>query len=1022
MCAKNPNQDGNAGTISIPTIGLEKNLFRIYAIDKYAGKTKVFIETNYEEYSLKKLKKILISDNGYHMRLYKDTNYIFFGDCDAYKDNNPIDFFNLLISFLDKYYNIKITLDDISYTINKSKLGSYHYSIPKIYASTSKLKEIHNNFFNHHKDIFNYYDDIEKKTQRVIDTTVYGDKWFRFPFQTKEMKANTEHIIERGDIQDFIVEYIPKESLCIDDYQYIEENQTQIKSEMNNNYADVYEDTDTIIDKNYKGIINKINIDTMKVLIDCLNDSHFLEYESWRDILFICYNCNNDEKIVEFLTKRSKIGKYINISKNDIRNQFYSNGYKSNFNKLILYSYARKDNKDNMYDKYIGEHYDEYNFEYDKIDMTYLDYDIIKNMYADKKLCVIRSRYGSGKTTFIKKLIKDKYIDKRIIFLTMRQSLARNINKDFKDLGFINYLDKSDDGDVISINHTHNKIIISLDSIKKITFMKFMKLKINPYDLVICDEFCSLLSHFDYDKLHEPEIIHKIFESIIKNSKQTYFLDGDISNREINYLQKYFNYDDKPLFNINTGTKYNLSVNYNADKYFESLTSDLKNNKKICVVSMSSNFALDVYNKYCNDYRCLIIYGRTDDKVKSKLEDVEDLFIRYDMIIYSPTITVGVDFNVKYFDKIYGYICLGSVCPRVFFQMLFRVRQTTDNNILILSDNKLSMKSWSNIVPFEEIKSLLYDDEEVNSYQYIRLWNKFENDNSKLAFLNIFSYYCKLKNFDLTIDNKIKKNYNEDNMNYNVSDIYNADTIDKDKFSILMKRIKDNKSSKEEKLSVERYIYADKFDLDLKNITEKEFKKYYQKIHVLKSFLLGLKERNNKQEEHLIKNMNANHKRNKNNEKLKMKYEDFFKIYDDILTIDENYHNNCFDKKIIDNKHKYYLELINLLELNNKRLDRDVLINKVDDIFKIIDNDLFRITFNTSKLDKSQFYKDNEINTKLLLAKINGILDNFGVSLKLYKKGDNNYRQYYYKLECLNFMPKKYKDYFNFLYKSVYEC
>ena len=46
-------------------------------------------------------------------------------------------------------------------------------------------------------------------------------------------------------------------------------------------------------------------------------------------------------------------------------------------------------------------------------------------------------------------------------------------------------------------------------------------------------------------------------------------------------------------------------------------------------------------------------------------------------------------------------------------------------------------------------------------------------------------------------------------------------------------------------------------------------KKYYQKIHVLKSFLLGLKERNKKQEEHLMKNMKANHKRNKNNENLK---------------------------------------------------------------------------------------------------------------------------------------------------------
>ena len=45
-------------------------------------------------------------------------------------------------------------------------------------------------------------------------------------------------------------------------------------------------------------------------------------------------------------------------------------------------------------------------------------------------------------------------------------------------------------------------------------------------------------------------------------------------------------------------------------------------------------------------------------KIKSKLEDVEDLFIKYDLIIYTPTITVGVDFNKKYFDNdlsLYNY-------------------------------------------------------------------------------------------------------------------------------------------------------------------------------------------------------------------------------------------------------------------------------------------------------------------------------------------------------------------------------
>ena len=155
MCTEK-STDGNAANISTSTICLEKNIFKVYAIDVYAGKTKDFIEHDYDEYELKEMKKLLKSNGGYHMRIQKNNSYIFFGDCDYYKENDPIKFFNMLISFLNTFYKIKITLDDISYTINKSKIGSYHYSIPKYYASTTKLKEIHENFFNFYVPVIAY--------------------------------------------------------------------------------------------------------------------------------------------------------------------------------------------------------------------------------------------------------------------------------------------------------------------------------------------------------------------------------------------------------------------------------------------------------------------------------------------------------------------------------------------------------------------------------------------------------------------------------------------------------------------------------------------------------------------------------------------------------------------------------------------------------------------------------------------------------------------------------------------------
>jgi hypothetical protein len=79
MCVKKSSSvDRSTANSTISTIGLEKNIFKIYAIDKYAGKTKDFIDNEYEEFELKDLNKLLKKDEGYHMRIQKNDYYIFF--------------------------------------------------------------------------------------------------------------------------------------------------------------------------------------------------------------------------------------------------------------------------------------------------------------------------------------------------------------------------------------------------------------------------------------------------------------------------------------------------------------------------------------------------------------------------------------------------------------------------------------------------------------------------------------------------------------------------------------------------------------------------------------------------------------------------------------------------------------------------------------------------------------------------------------------------------------------------------
>lgn len=178
---------------------------KLYKIDKYT-KTDEFIKKSFIEYTFEDAISELKDDNGYHMRLEKNNTYIFFGDCDEFNGEFS-EFAVLLKQFLNKHYNIKIKKKDISYTKNKSINGSFHYSIPSLHGINDKIiKQIHENFANAHKQLFA----VDKKGKKsCIDTSIYTNKWFRMPNQTKEQKPKTEHIIMKGEIKDFIVSYIP---------------------------------------------------------------------------------------------------------------------------------------------------------------------------------------------------------------------------------------------------------------------------------------------------------------------------------------------------------------------------------------------------------------------------------------------------------------------------------------------------------------------------------------------------------------------------------------------------------------------------------------------------------------------------------------------------------------------------------------------------------------------------------------------------------------------------------------------
>jgi P4 family phage/plasmid primase-like protien len=147
------------------------------------------------------------------------------------------------------------------------------------------------------------------------------------PNQTKEMKPNTEHIIIRGEIKDFIVNYIPNDSINIDDKVFV-----QSKNKKSNNkiiITDEYLDSDNdsvvldkkiaikqpiiknIVDKiegNDKIIIenNKISFFDIKDTINNLNKERADIYDDWSIVGMGLKNISNEQKMLDLWIEWSK--------------------------------------------------------------------------------------------------------------------------------------------------------------------------------------------------------------------------------------------------------------------------------------------------------------------------------------------------------------------------------------------------------------------------------------------------------------------------------------------------------------------------------------------------------------------------------------------------------------------------------------------------------------------------------------------------------------------------------------------
>jgi hypothetical protein len=381
------------------------------------------------------------------------------------------------------------------------------------------------------------------------------------------------------------------------------------------------------------------------------------------------------------------------------------------------------------------------------------------------------------------------------------------------------------------------------------------------YDLVIIDEIESVLAHFKSPTVTDKEDTFDLLSAICANSNKILALDGDYHNRSYDFISGFG--PNIVLENTIKKDKSHYIFTNNLPNFEKELEQDLVNGKNIVLISMSSTLGEKYENKLKDRFKCKLHCSKSNDEDKKFLVDVEKYWNNFQIVIYSPFIEAGIDFNIPHFYKKYVILSSNSCSQRALCQMIGRVRQT-ENNVIKVFLNGLPFKEKANFYTYEEIKQYVFEMhrkyltpqiikndktgkyiKRYNSKQYTQLiiHNELEAKNkTSYYFVPLFLQMIKDKGCTYELcsdeleDNTTKNKKKVDTIDFHKGDILEAEDINYDKYEEYIKNQQKNIATTDQKLAIEKYLYKRYFKV--KDVNEEFLNKYFRKIHVLHNIRL----------------------------------------------------------------------------------------------------------------------------------------------------------------------------------------
>ena len=473
-----------------------------------------------------------------------------------------------------------------------------------------------------------------------------------------------------------------------------------------------------------------------------------------------------------------------------------------------------------------------------------------------KSLCLY-SAMGTGKTYLMEYYIR-RYGIKRALIISTRQSYANNMAEKFAELEFINYLD--------DINwYKKEKIIVQLESLHKL----LRNIVVQQFELIILDECESILYQFASSTIADNsretfDLLHTLCKA---PGTEVLALDADWSERSNLFIKSLGSYEVIQNLYQDTIRTIKFTPDY-EDVFLKNFLKHVENGLKIGVIGLSTRKLQAIAEILKKKGISFVIHTRdTNDWLKKELKTVNEFWCQFQVVLFSPTISVGVDFSVEYFDKLFAYVVPKCASPRILLQMLGRIRHIKCKEIDAYYE-QMSTRTDQYIYNYNDVfdyyqfastehflhKDFKYDKDgnvyavnKIGLYEQIMIYNHIEDVNKcKEYFMTVLNSLCLKKNYRIQFiknndpnavekkkEKKKNKKKNKDNENTDayLQKILDSPEIDLHKCNVILTKIKTNTASEDEKFSVHKFKIKKFWEID--ELSKEFLRKYFRKERVL---------------------------------------------------------------------------------------------------------------------------------------------------------------------------------------------